>query len=49
MPLSNYKVELKLKLTKYCVLSTAGNDIVNDNDSNSVFLLLNTHNYMYQL
>ena len=29
----NSKVELKLKWTKYCVLSAAGND--NDNDNNN--------------
>ena len=29
----NCKVELKLKWTKYCVLSAAGND--NDNDNNN--------------
>ena len=33
MPPNNCKVELKLKWTKHCVLSTAGNDNANDNDS----------------
>ena len=37
MPLINCKVELKLKRTKYCVLSAAGNDNVNNNDSNNIF------------
>ena len=32
MPLVNSKVELKLKWTKFCVLSTGGNDKLNDND-----------------
>ena len=31
MPLINCKVELKLKWTKYCVLSVAGADNVNVN------------------
>ena len=26
MPLINYKIELKLKWTKYCILSATGND-----------------------
>ena len=36
MPLINCKVELKLRWTKYCVQSAAGNDDLNniDNDSN---------------
>ena len=36
MPLINWKVEFKLKWTKYCVSPTAGNDndIDNDNDDN---------------
>ena len=33
MPLINCKVELKLKWTKYCVLSANHNDNVNDNDN----------------
>ena len=33
MPLINCKVELKLKWTKYCVLSANYNDNVNDNDN----------------
>ena len=39
MPLINCKVELKLRWTKYCVLSAAGNDnlknIDNDNNGNN--------------
>ena len=34
MSLINCKVELKLKWTKYCVLSAAGNDNENDNNNN---------------
>ena len=33
MPFINCKVELKLKWTKYCVLSSASNDIDNNNDN----------------
>ena len=33
-PLINCKVELKLKWTKYCVLSAAGNENPVDNDNN---------------
>ena len=38
MPLIICKVELKLKWTKYCVLSASGND--NDNIAKKIFLLL---------
>ena len=31
MPLTNCKVELKLKWSNYCVLSAVGNDISNIN------------------
>ena len=37
MPLINCKIELKLKCTKYWVLSAAGNDNGNDKDSNITF------------
>ena len=51
MPLINCKVELKLKWTKYCVLSEAGNDIVNDNDNdddgnNIIFTIKETKLYV---
>ena len=36
MPLINCKIELKLKWTKYCVLSAAGNDD-NGNDDDNYF------------
>ena len=46
MPLINCKVELKLKWTKYCVLSAKGND--NDNDNvNNIFFALTDTNYMF--
>ena len=32
-PLINCKIELKLKWTKYCVLSANGNDNNNDNNN----------------
>ena len=45
MPLINCKVELKLKCTKYCVLSAAGADNVNNNDNdgnNIIFTIKDT-------
>ena len=41
MPLINCKIELRLKWTKYCVLSSAGNDNENDND-NIIFTIKDT-------
>ena len=38
MPLINGKVELRLKLTKRCVLAVAGSDNTNDNLNNNIFL-----------
>ena len=48
MPLINCKVELKLKWTKYCVLSAAGNDNIIDNnfDSNIMFTIKDTKLYV---
>ena len=37
MSLINCKIELKLKLTKYCVLSLAGADNLNANFNNVIF------------
>ena len=37
MPLINWKEELKLKLTKYCELSTAVNDSDNGRDDKTVW------------
>ena len=44
MPLINFKVELKLKWTKYCVFSEAGADNVNDNvnSNNIIFAIKDT-------
>ena len=41
MPLINCKVELNLKWTKYCILSVAGNDNVNDNDNENIIFTIN--------
>ena len=45
----NCKVELKLKWTKYCVLSAAGNDdVINEdvNDNNIIFTIKDTKSYV---
>ena len=42
MPLIHCKVKLKLKCTKYCVLSAAGNDNANANLNNIVFTIKDT-------
>ena len=44
MSLINWKVELKLTWTKYCVLSVAGtdNDNGNNNDNNIIFTIKDT-------
>ena len=36
MRLINFKLDLKLKRTKYCVFPAAGNDNVNDNNSTNI-------------
>ena len=41
-PLINCKVELKLKWTKYCVLSAAGNENDNDRDDKIIFTIKDT-------
>ena len=51
MPLINCKLELRLKWTKYCVLSTADNDNLNNNDNdnddnNIIFTIKNTKLYV---
>ena len=46
MPLINYKVELKLKWTKNCVLSAAGNDNTNANPNNIIFTIKDTKLYV---
>ena len=41
MPLINCKVELKLKWTKYCVFSVAGNEKeVNNNNANNIIFTI---------
>ena len=43
MSLINYKLKLKLKWAKYCVLSAAGNDnITNNNDNDIIFAIKDT-------
>ena len=47
MPVINWKVELKLEWSKYSVLLPAGNDNVNDNDSeNILFTIKDTKLYV---
>ena len=48
MPLINCKIELKLKWTKYCVLSTAAVDNINGNndDNNIIFTIKDTKLYV---
>ena len=41
VPLINSKIELKLKRAKYCVLSAAGNDNMDDNP-NIIFIIRDT-------
>ena len=40
MTLIDCRVEPKLKWTKYCVLSAAGADNVNNNDPNNVIFII---------
>ena len=40
------KVELKLKWTKYCVLSSARNDNTSDNPDNIIFTMKDTKFYV---
>ena len=46
MPLINCKVELKLKWTKYCVLSAAGADNADANSLNIIFTIKYTKLYV---
>ena len=46
MPLINYKVELTLKWTKYCVLSAAGNGNDYDRDDKIIFTIKDTKLYV---
>ena len=45
-PLINCKVELKLRWTKYCVLSAAGADNPNDKSNNNIFTIKDTKWYV---
>ena len=46
MPLINCKIELKLKWTKYCVLSAASNDNTNADLNNFIFTIKDTKIYV---
>ena len=46
MPLTNFKVELKLKWTKHCVFSAADNDNVSNIDYNIIFTIKHTKLYV---
>ena len=46
IPLGNWKIELKLKWTKYCVLPGNGNDNGNDNANNVIFTINGTKLYV---
>ena len=46
MALINCKVELKLRFTKHCILSAAGNDNDNGNDDNITFTIKDTKLYV---
>ena len=45
IPLTNSKIELKLKWTKYCVLSVADKDNTNANSNNIIFTIKDTKLY----
>ena len=48
--LINCKIELKLKLTKYCLLSTAAADIINNRDYNNIiFTMKDTKLYVLEV
>ena len=46
MPLINCKIELKLKRTKYCVLTVAGADNNDTNSNNIIFTIKDTKLYV---
>ena len=46
MSLIHWKVELKLKWTKCCVFSSAGNDNTNINPNNIIFIVKDTKLYV---
>ena len=45
-PLTNWKVELKLKWTSHCVLSVFGTDNVDANSNDIIFTIKNTKLYV---
>ena len=45
MQLINCKIEIKLKLAKYCVLSAGGNDNDNNRDDKIIFTIKDTKLY----
>ena len=48
--LTNCKIKLKLKWTKYCVLSAFDNDHTNDNDNaNKIIFTTKPQSYMFLL
>ena len=46
MPLINWKVELKLKRTKYCVLAAAGVDNANADSNNLILTIKHKKRYV---
>ena len=46
MPLINYKVELKIKLKKYCVLAGTGSDNTNADPCSFIFTIKGTKLYV---
>ena len=46
MPLINYKVELKFKWTKYCILAAAGNYNTDANPNNFIFTIKDAKLYV---
>ena len=49
MPLINFKVELKIEWTKYCVLSPAGADNTNASPNKIIFTIKGTKLYVQNL
>ena len=46
MPLMNWKVELKLKWRKHCILATGGTDNYDANSNNIIFTIKDTNLYV---
>ena len=49
MPLVNCKIELKLKWTKYCLLSAAGTGDINNIDSNNIVFTIRNLKFYFLL